>query len=264
MSAYLEQRIPSFRSFESDKLKFAAHLHRHVELVLFLEGEAVATVEGARHVLAPGDVFIAFPNQVHLYDPPYTKERSRVLVVDPDMMPELSSALLDSVPRNNCLRGAVTDELLSFAVRLGDLKNPRTPLEQAERHGLLLTLFSRVLGACELTAVRESGSAACRSVLDYCTHHYTEELTLGVLERELHISRYHISHMFAKRLRIGFNDYVNSLRVSHACRYLREDKHSVTEIGSLVGFSNPRTFNRAFLKEMGTTPSQYRKRKDLV
>ncbi|MBE6605155.1 MAG: AraC family transcriptional regulator [Ruminococcaceae bacterium] len=33
----------------------------------------------------------------------------------------------------------------------------------------------------------------------------------------------------------------------------------LTQIASLVGFNTSRTFNRAFVRQMGTTPSDYRR-----
>ena len=55
-----------------------------------------------------------------------------------------------------------------------------------------------------------------------------------------------------------FNDYINSLRVSAASRYLSGTDKSITEISELVGFGTSRTFNRAFLKQFGKSPSEYR------
>ena len=57
------------------------------------------------------------------------------------------------------------------------------------------------------------------------------------------------------------SDNINSLRVSEACRYLLNSSLSITEIGSLVGFNTPRTFNRAFIKQLGLSPSEYRKQR---
>ena len=62
----------------------------------------------------------------------------------------------------------------------------------------------------------------------------------------------------SSKLHIGFNDYINSLRVSNACKHLLNSDRSVTEISEIVGFNTLRTFNRAFFKQMGVTPSQYR------
>jgi AraC-like DNA-binding protein len=260
MSTYLERRIPDFRSFTSSRLGFAAHLHRHVELVLFLQGSATAYVEAQRYRLSPGDAFLVFPNQVHRYDAPTGVERSHLLIVLPDMMPDLADTFLSLVPKSPHLVGVVTDELLTIACRLEGLRHPQTLLEHAERRGLLTALFSRILRACELSEHLPNERNTTKAVVDFCTKHYTEDLSLAVLERELHLSRYYISHLFTKKLQIGFNDYLNSLRTEHACRLLCEQEHSVTEIGTLSGFSNPRTFNRAFLKQTGMTPSEYRKK----
>ena len=86
-------------------------------------------------------------------------------------------------------------------------------------------------------------------------------VALDLLEKELHISKYYISHTLSSKLHMGFNDYVNSLRISNACRLLKKSDRSITEISDLVGFNTLRTFNCAFFKQMGMTPSEYRSKK---
>lgn len=263
MIAYLESNIPDLRVAYSSRLRFPAHLHRHVELVLLLESEATAYADTEQCRLRAGDAFIAFPNRVHRYDPPVPGERSIIIVVDPEMMPDICHIFFENLPESAHLEGFVCDEIVSICDRLIRILKTSLPLEIAERRALLTALFSRVLCACRLCPTgRREESDAMAAVATYCAQHYTEDLSLSVLERELHINRYYISHVFANKLKIGFNDYINSLRISHACRYLRREKRPITEISALVGFSNPRTFNRAFLKCMGTTPSEYRKQKE--
>lgn len=259
MIAYLEKKTTNFLAKESNRLKFPAHLHRHVEFVALLEATATAYADTERCDLRVGDAFIAFPNQVHRYDPPVPGEHSMIIIVDPDMMPELSHVFFESKPQSSYLENFVTDEILSVFKRLMALSTTTSSLEDVERRALLTALFSRVLAACRPTEQKRGERDAVRDVVSYCSLHYTDDLSLAVLEQELHISRYYISHVFADKLKIGFNDYVNSLRVSHACRYLRQEDRAITEISALVGFSNPRTFNRAFIKCMNMTPSEYRK-----
>ena len=100
-----------------------------------------------------------------------------------------------------------------------------------------------------------------RAIISYCTEYFAENLSLSTLESELHLNKYYISHLFSTKLGLRFNDYVNSLRISYACDALRHNTASVTEIAAQVGFGTPRTFNRAFLKQMGCTPSEYRRGK---
>ena len=266
MIAFYEKKISPVIVWEGKRLGIAAHLHHHLELVLFLEGKSVAFADAERCDLEPGDAFLAFPEQVHRYES-HHKERSYVLIVDPDLMPELSAVFTGPLPESALLKGVAHDPVvLESAQRLLKMKNPQTVAEKAVQKGLLLILFGRILSACKLTQTRTGGSQAFRAVVEYCTKNYQKELSLSVLERELHVSKYYVSHLFSDRMQISFNDYVNSLRVAHACRYLGTDELPVTEICTLVGFSTLRTFNRAFQKQMGCTPSEYRKqqRKDEI
>jgi AraC-like DNA-binding protein len=50
------------------------------------------------------------------------------------------------------------------------------------------------------------------------------------------------------------------MRVGHACQQL-EKGCNITEIAFSSGFSSISTFNRAFLKHMGTSPREYIKSK---
>ena len=79
------------------------------------------------------------------------------------------------------------------------------------------------------------------------------------LEEALHLNKYYVSHLFSQKLGISFHDYINSLRVSEACRLLLNTEKSITQISEGVGFNTLRTFNRAFTKQLGISPSQYRK-----
>jgi YesN/AraC family two-component response regulator len=102
--------------------------------------------------------------------------------------------------------------------------------------------------------------SALKNIVDYCSRNYTKEISLETLSKELHISKYYISHLFGSRLNMRFNDYVNSLRVSEACRLLRATTMGITDISAQVGFNTLRTFNRSFVKQMGQSPSEYRRR----
>ena len=125
--------------------------------------------------------------------------------------------------------------------------------------GYLTAFFGQLLPMITLDGVNPGDSHAVREVVNYCSQNYTGNLSLDLLEEELHLNKYYISHLFSSKLGIRFNDYVNSLRISHACRLLRDSELSVTEISDAVGFNTQRTFNRAFLRFRSCTPVEYRR-----
>lgn len=242
------------------KLACAAHLHRHVEIVIMQKGRTVAYCDSHSFELQDGDVFLSFPEQIHHYISTEPEEYF-LLLVNPDTLPELSNFLFDeSLGSAALIKGVGKDDtVLRLASRLAECEGASSPLADAERHGLLLALVARLMQQIPPAKAVAGESHALKSIVNYCTQNYLKDLSLTTMEQELHISKYYISHLFSDKLHIGFNDYINSLRVSHACRYLRTTDKSVTEIGNLVGFATLRTFNRAFLKQMKTTPSEYRR-----
>ncbi len=266
MIAFYENRMTELsladRTAGTSKLRCSPHLHRHIELVLLMEGETVGYADAECTTFYGGDAFLVFPNQVHRFQS-LGPEKYYLFIVDPDSLPGLSEAFDGVLPATARIEGAARDpEILQLAARAVELRSTEDFYEKKALSGYLMALFARLLSQLTFHKTAPEDSRALKEVVDYCIRHYTEELSLSLLEEKLHISKYYISHLFSDKLQIGFNDYVNSLRISNACRYLRGSDKSVTEIGELVGFGTSRTFNRAFIKQMGRTPSEYRRRGD--
>lgn len=238
------------------------HLHRELELVLYYGGKTVAYCDSMRYDLQPGDVFLTFPNQIHRYLT-YGREEYILLIVKPEMMPELEDIFKMSIPASAVLHGVADlpqiKALGEILARFEQATNLESPRLQPLLRGYLLALFSELLRRMPLAGVSVEDSDTLRAIVTYCLQNFTGELSLSILEENLHLNRYYISHLFSERLGVRFNDYINSLRVSEACRYLLNSSHGVTEISDLVGFNTLRTFNRAFRRQIGVTPSAYRR-----
>jgi AraC-like DNA-binding protein len=249
-----------FRDDAKSPLQCNAHLHYHLELLCLLDGHTRAYVDSTEYQLEPGDIFLAFPNQIHRFES-VDKETYLLFIINPDLMPELTRLFTTALPLTGVVRGAAKDQVLLDRLRAmadsGEMEDH--PYRDVVLKGQMLSFFGELLCRMELTKPRESDSQSLKAVVRYCSQNFAKELSLEILERELHISKYYISHLFSHKLNMRFNDYINSLRISDACRYLRHDTRSITEISELVGFSTLRTFNRAFIKQIGVTPSQYRK-----
>ena len=86
-------------------------------------------------------------------------------------------------------------------------------------------------------------------------------LTLDKVADELAISKSHLSRIINSELGIGFPDYVNSLRVQEAKKYLTNpdfSNYTLVAIGLEAGFNSKTTFNNAFKKTTGCTPSEFK------
>jgi AraC-like DNA-binding protein len=224
-----------------------------------VEGCTTCAVDTGEYTLQSGDVLLVFPNQVHRYDPS-DRERYLLFIINPDMMPELSRSFSGASPTCPIVRGVGNDPYMqNLLMMLSRTEQMPADYRDAITKGYLLAFFGELLSRMSFKESNQNDSVTLRTIVSYCAQNYSRELTLATLEEELHLSKYYISHLFGSKIGTGFNDYINALRVSEACRYLRRSNKSITEISTLVGFGTLRTFNRAFIKQVGTSPSEYRK-----
>ena len=262
MKAIYEQRNDDLYCRDSrytgKTLGYISHLHHHIELGFVKSGRTRVSVDSNEYEVGAGDIIMVFPNQIHRFE---TLERERyiLLLVNPDMLPELNKQFTTTIPVSNLIKGAACDKELSELIEnISETYFSSAPYKDAILRGYLLAFFGKLLRKTELKDVQSCDYNVLGMILNYCITNSDKSLSLGILENELHISKYYISHIMSSKLHISFNDYINSLRVSNACKYLLRTDKSVTEISEIVGFNTLRTFNRAFFKQMGITPSAYR------
>lgn len=263
MQIHYENRVGDYYCRDRRKggspLGCKPHLHYHIELVYMLEGRTLGYADSTEYSIEAGDIFIAFPNQLHQFVSA-GPERYMLFILSPDLMPELSRAFTEQLPATALLKHADKNpRLLQLLQVAAGEHDDSAPWRDTIIRGALLAFFGELFRMMPLGENKAGSSHALQSVVSYCARNFDRELSLEVLEEELHISKYYISHLFSDRLGIRFNDYVNSLRVSDACRLLRQTDASITEISERVGFGTLRTFNRAFAKQTGMSPSEYRR-----
>ncbi len=238
------------------------HLHYHIEFGILREGHTTFFVDSVEYKMEEGDIFIAFPNQIHRYDS-VSNEQYDLIIANPDTMPELAPIFGSCVPQNAVLKKCGSTERLSGLIEniCRSVDGNDGQYRELVIKGNMLSFFGELLSVLPLSDSKLGDSHALKSVVNYCTKNFSKDLSLSILENELHISKYYISHLFSNKLKVRFNDYINSLRISEACRRLRRSDDTVTEISEAVGFGTLRTFNRAFTKQMGMSPSEYKKQK---
>ena len=88
------------------------------------------------------------------------------------------------------------------------------------------------------------------------------DLTLQTLAREINVKHHHLSQIINQQHRKNFSDFVNDYRVKEARKMIIENGHLKLEaIGYESGFNTKATFNTAFKKITGCTPSEFRKKR---
>lgn len=113
-----------------------------------------------------------------------------------------------------------------------------------------------------------NASAALARLAAFMTEHepfLDPSLTIRGLSRRLGWGQRELSQLLNQTLGMHFFDFVNRYRVQKAAILLRDpalDDLTVLEIAHRSGFNTKSSFNTAFHRHQGTTPSAYRRRED--
>lgn len=242
------------------------HMHHHVEVVYMQKGHSGALVESTPYDIVDDCLFVVFPNQIHAYEG-VERQEHHLMIVNPDLFPDLSGIFGSYIPQNPIFKNVSQHGNLITLITL--IRNEVTrsratgePMNETLLRGLGLAFFSALFRVMPMEKKTTGNSSSLRQILDYCARNYNEPLSLTRLGEALHMSKYYISHLFSERFHMSFNDYVNTLRLAEACRYLESTDKNVTEISELVGFGTLRTFNRVFQKHYHLSPTEYRSERE--
>lgn len=230
------------------------HIHKEIEIIYVTEGTSLAFADRQQYKLGKGDVFIAFPNQVHFFEKS-TFGVYNVMVMQPELIFGLFERISEHCPENNVIHageGSFVEKIFSLCEKAGG------DLKYTALNGYMNLLFAEVFPQLKLKPLLKSDNSALHGILEFCSHNYTDKLTLDTVAREVHLNKYYVSHLLSAKINLTFTDYINNLRVSAACELLRETDKKISDISEDVGFGTIRSFNRAFRQLMNTTPERYR------
>lgn len=109
----------------------------------------------------------------------------------------------------------------------------------------------------ELAPSKEENHVA-RRIIEYVDSAFREPLGIEGMAQRFQMSSTTFCTLFKEATGATFLDFLTRKRLEEACRLLRETEIKATAVAEQVGFGNQQNMLRAFRKQMGTTPTQYR------
>lgn len=99
-----------------------------------------------------------------------------------------------------------------------------------------------------------------REVQQWITEHPDDDLSVESLAARARLSPRHFARAFRTETGLTPGTYVERVRVEHARRLLEDTADGVEEISRTSGYGTSEAMRRAFLRTLGTSPAEYRRR----
>ncbi|MDF2600420.1 MAG: transcriptional regulator, AraC family, partial [Methylobacterium brachiatum] len=136
--------------------------------------------------------------------------------------------------------------------------------ELAKRVAAQLVMFFRRPGGqmqfSRSGAAEPSGRAVLQEVQRWIAAAPAEDHSVARLAERAGLSPRHFARLFRSEVGMTPADWVEAARVAAARRRLEAEGLSPKQVAALTGFANADTLRRAFVRHVGITPAEFRRR----
>lgn len=245
------------KRFFPESSSFPVHWHSFIEIELFIEGTGVHEWRDTKFPINSGELWILSNCDSHRL----TLEagtKSVNIALSPDILhKELLTTLNHTHPLHCSLNQSELANFLKNVDTLDDIQNHPHAMAPIKAVSIINELL---VDAIRKTDLRTPGANAqiVNQIIDYINDNYQSKLSIVELADRFSLTPNYFGFLFKKTTGIPFNDYLNSIRLKHACNFILNTNLTLQEISVLTGFNSLPYFNSTFKKFYGITPAKYR------
>lgn len=230
------------------------HINPELEVVLVKEGSITVLLGKNEFQIGENQITVIPPYRIHGFKP--SEETDALVYMFPNSM--TSDFFLLCKNKEFSQRTYTLDET-TFHYAESTTEKYRDTLGSFYEKSLLYLFLSEFTNGNSFTQMSFDSSNTSR-IIEYIYENVQSEISLKSIASEFSVSETELNESILKYTGCGFKDFLDNMRIGRAINLLHYEGLNITEIAYESGFETPRTFNRTFLKLVGCSPSQYRKR----
>ena len=253
------------------------HYHEECQLTLILSGSGTVFMGNSMAEYSEGDLFFIGENLPHVLRSDGIEDSSnnfgvRAISVFFSMqklssifaeIPEASEVakLLEDSSFGLRFRAASRNEVGKLMKNIGDCSGFSRLLTLLQ----IINLFAVFPKVEKLSAMRPAKldhvqRKNLNKVFDHVMLHYNEKITLESVSSLVYMTPNAFCRYFKKHTQKSFSSFLIEVRVNKACKMLQDEANSVSDSCYSSGYNNKSNFHRHFLRVVGLTPNEYKRK----
>ena len=257
------------RSYRTPNFETNWHKHEEFELILLTEGHGTAMIGDYIGEFKPGDIYFIAGNLPHWFKKQHHKVTGCSVVIHfkPDIfgkeflqLPELKN-IHQLLKKNDGIQiqTKLKKEIAANIIEMESLKG-------FQRMSLLLACLQKISTTSNYTILTQNFASnnnninpVIEKIIDFSFNRYLTPVTLQQVAAVAAMSIPTFCRFFKKNIKKTYFDFIQDLRISHACKLLTNSNKPVMEICYESGYNSWAHFSKQFKQVKKMTPSQYRK-----
>lgn len=250
--------------------KMPAHWHEDIEILVPAMGDIIYNINGKLVKVHQGDGIIINSRRIHSSETEDMREcyyyvlifHPMLLCISKEVEQQFVRPFLGASFDYLLLRRDVPwqDNVLKWFELIGQKRYDKSAKSAVV--GLINLIWSEMTENVipdEKPQTEGAQLTAMKAMIAYIDAHYAEKITLSDIAAAGFVSKRTCGNMFERFLFTPPMKYLNEYRLRRSIELLRGSDMTVTEIGLVCGFSGASYYAESFRRELGISPSEYRR-----
>lgn len=233
------------------------HWHGFIEIEFVVSGNAIYRYGDKEYTLSRGDIWL-----LSIYDSHQVVCKQGLQIINIAIKPDLLNAkLLSHATANHPLHCHLNEqEITAFLNKAEELFYEQSTDNPFSRLKAASILNEIVIDIARNTVLDNTPTdlGIIQDVSAWIQLHIQEDISLAQVAEKFSLTPNYLGTLFKKTMGVSYNDYLNNLRINHACHLLQTSNLSMKNVALESGYHSVEYFNYIFKKFCGITPSQYR------
>ena len=264
------------KTLETDCLIGSLHFHELCELVWIEKGQGTCIVgdyvgvfEDNQLVLMAPDLPHVWQNTADLISKELNKVKATVIYFPPDCLLNLTSdqntlnfmdSLIKKTGRGLQFHGATKRKVTRILTNLPQKKGVDRLISFLRIIDILSLSneYEYLAGITFKNPYDEKDNNRINKVYHFLIQNFQTDISLKEVADLCYMTTNSFCRFFRERTQKSLSQFVNEIRVGHACKLLQNSQYSIAKVCYASGYNNFTNFHKAFKQIVGMRPMEYR------